>query len=120
MQFGLPAFLSLAAGLTVLLRRLSLKALSDPMDIASRSAVLVSMGGIIVAGATVHYWQSMLAFVMFVFGYGVWILSRPDADAEPEPGQQDSAESAAGEAGEKPVTATQPAKKRFVPYGREG
>ena len=61
------------------------------LDIASRAGVLTSMGGIIFAGATVHYWQGMLAFVMFIFGSGVWILSRPDAspsgtDAASEPG----------------------------------
>ena len=114
MQFGLPAFLLLATGLIILLRRLSLKPLSDELDIASRAGVLTSMGGIIFAGATVHYWQGMLAFVMFIFGSGVWILSRPDASP--------SGTDAASEPGVEAAPPEPPAngKKKFVPYGREG
>lgn len=114
MQFGLPAFLLLSAGLIILLRKLSLKPLSDELDKASRAAVLTSMGGVIFAGATVHYWQGMLAFVMFLFGSGVWILSRPDS-APNLPNIDTEAKSTSPE---KPPLA--PEKKCYVPYGREG
>ena len=108
MQFGLPAFLSLAVAVALIMRRIALKSLADPMEIACRAAVLTSMGGIVLAGGTVHYWQSMLAFIMFIFGSGMWILSRPDAQAaEVEAPTTDDAP--------QPV----PAKKRFIPYGRE-
>jgi hypothetical protein len=114
MQFGLPAFLFLSIGLFILLRKLSLKPLSDELDRASRAAVLTSMGGIIFAGATVHYWQGMLAFVMFIFGSGVWILSRPDqvsSDLNIDPEADTTSP-------EKPPPAS--GKKQYVPYGREG
>jgi hypothetical protein len=72
------------------------------------------MGGIIFAGATVHYWQGMLAFVMFIFGSGVWILSRPDqvsSDLNIDPEADTTSP-------EKPPPAS--GKKQYVPYGREG
>jgi hypothetical protein len=143
MQFGVPAMISLIIGVILITRRLSLKALEDPMDIASRAAIMTSMGGIIIAGATVHYWQGMLSFVMFMFGSGIWLLSRPDpappaeaedgaaaAGAKPAAGKPSPARAANGKgrnatangtgANGRPASAQPPAKKRFVPYGRKG
>lgn len=148
MQFGIPAMLALIIGVILITRRLSLKALEDPMDIASRAAIMTSMGGIIIAGATVHYWQGMLSFVMFMFGSGIWLLSRPDpapaveaedaAAAGPKPaaGRLSSARATLSQsrtptakpappparngASGRADSAQTPAKRRFVPYGRKG
>ena len=113
MQFGVPAFLFLAVGVGIAVRRLAVKMLSDPLDLACRSAVLVAMGGIIVAGATVHYWQGMLSFVMFMFGAGSWLLDRPDPQPVAEDGEEPGAD------GQPANTPAEPSKKRYVPYGRE-
>ena len=108
MQFGLPAFFALATATALIMRRLALKSLSDPLDISCRAAVLTAMGGIVLAGGTLHYWQNMLSFVMFMFGSGIWLLSRPDAPSEDDDAPPDQ------EAGSEASV-----KKRFVPYGRE-
>lgn len=106
MQFGVPAFIGLAGGVLLIVRRLSLKSLGDPLDRACRAAVLTSMCGIILAGGTVHYWQSMLAFVMFMFGSGVWLLSKPDE----QPSDLDEPNDSPAE--------PEPVKQKFIPYGR--
>ena len=108
MQFGTPAFLGLATAIIINVRRLSRKLLSDPMHLACRAGVITSMGGIILAGGTVHYWQGMLSFVMFIFASGTWLLSVPDPVPETDEPLPDE-----GDAPEEPV------KTRYVPYGRE-
>lgn len=125
MQFGLPAFFALAISTALIMRKIARKSLSDPMEIACRAAVLTSMGGIVLAGGTVHYWQNMLAFIMFIFGSGLWLLSRPDAPPPAEETLQDTDQTAVKKGTLKQGTGKQdagkqaPAKKRFVPYGRE-
>ena len=99
---------ALATATALIMRRLALKSLSDPLDIACRAAVLTAMGGIVLAGGTLHYWQNMLSFVMFMFGSGIWLLSRPDAPSEDDDAPPDQ------EAGSEASV-----KKRFVPCGRE-
>jgi hypothetical protein len=73
------------------------------------------LGGVIIAGGTVHYWQGMLSFVMFLFGVGIWMFARhavPQATGQ----EIDNSKSANGQLS---ATATEPTKKPFVPYGRE-
>ncbi len=120
MQFGVPAFAGLAGGVLLIVRSLSLKSLSDPLDRACRAAVLTSICGIILAGGTVHYWQSMLSFVLFMFGSGVWLLSKPD-EQPPDPtlSSDPAGDPAADPAPAlKKPTPEKPAEKKFVPYGR--
>jgi hypothetical protein len=73
MQYGVPSFLMLALAIFMMVRRTTQAALVDPLDRASRTGYLVALSGLIIAGGTVHYWQAMLAFLMFMVGAGMWM-----------------------------------------------
>ena len=94
MQFGLPAILAVFLALALLLRGVAKANLIDPADRLARAGYLIVFGALFVAGGTVHYWHSMMAFVMFIYGSGVWAMtgggSRTGAI---EPGQPAQAES---------------------------
>lgn len=73
MQYGVPSFLLLAAGIFMMMRQATKAALADPVDQACRTGHLISLAGIIVAGGTVHLWHAAVAFIMFLIGAGVWM-----------------------------------------------
>ena len=75
MQYGLPFIALFVGALYLILRRVSLQELTDPVDRACRAGYLTTFGGVAIAGGTVHYWQTMFAFVLFLFGAGVWMIS---------------------------------------------
>lgn len=95
MQYGIPCFLGVAGALAIIIRRVALAPMRAPMAQACRAGYLTVMGGLIVAGGTAHYWHGVMAFVMFFFGAGVWMIDAgmrdnaktpdaPDADAQPQ------------------------------------
>jgi hypothetical protein len=75
MQYGLPFIVMFAGALFLLLRRVSRQELPDAVDRACRAGYLTTFGGIAIAGGTVHYWQAMFAYVVFLFGSGAWIVA---------------------------------------------
>lgn len=75
MQYGVPAFLMMAGAIVLIMYRMGKMALADPVDRAYRTGYLVALAGIIVAGGTVHYWQTMLAFFMLLVGSGMWMIT---------------------------------------------
>ena len=75
MQYGAPAFLMLAGAIFFIIYRMAKMTLVSPVARACRTGYMVSLVGMIVAGGTVHYWQTMLAFFMFLVGSGVWMIS---------------------------------------------
>ena len=75
MRYGFPGILMVLSSLALLLRRVARMELHDPEDRLCRSAYLVAFGGLFVAGGTVHFWHAMMAFVMFIYGSGVWTIS---------------------------------------------
>lgn len=90
MQYGLPFFALFATGLYFLLRGIARAPLVDEADKRCRAAYLVTIGGLMIAGSTVHFWGAMMAFVMFLFGTGAWAASggatrQQDAPAAPPP-----------------------------------
>jgi hypothetical protein len=89
MQYGLPFLLLFAGALYLILRRLSRQRLPDAVDRACRAGYLTTAGGVALAGGTVHYWQAMFAFVLFIFGMGVWMIS---GGARPAPAELAPAE----------------------------
>lgn len=74
MRYGIPASFAYMAALIIILRRVSLAELINPVDQASRAGYLVSFGGIVMAGATVHYWHAIGSFVVFFFASGIWAI----------------------------------------------
>ena len=99
MQYGLPFLAMFAGALLLILRRLSRQELADPLDRACRAGYLTTVGGIVIAGGTVHYWSTMFAFVVFVFGMGVWMIAGGAKPAGADPGPRDGLVSAHGAAG---------------------
>jgi hypothetical protein len=95
MQYGLPFIAMFAGALFLILRRVSLQALSDPVDRACRAGYLTTFGGLVIAGGTVHYWQTMFAFVLFLFGMGVWMISGGAKPAPAEPAARAGGDGAA-------------------------
>lgn len=75
MMFGLPMIIFYVAGLATLWWSIIRARLLDPYDWRARAAYLTATGGIIVGGGTVHYWTAMMAFVIFAFGAGAWIVT---------------------------------------------
>ncbi len=97
MTYGIPSFAGLAVAVFLIIRRVALAPLQDPFAQICRAGFLTSLGGIIIAGGTVHYWHSMLAFVMFIFGSGVWMTEAQDgAPPKDEAGDQGGDDEAAG------------------------
>jgi len=72
MKYGLPAIAMILLALALILRGVARAKLMDPDDRLCRAGYLVAIGGITIAGGTVHYWHAMLAFVMFIYGSGLW------------------------------------------------
>ncbi len=85
MRYGLPSITMILVALFLILRRVSRVDLTDPEDNAARAGYLVVFGGLFVAGGTVHYWHAMMAFVMFIYGSGLWTITGGAArEVEPD------------------------------------
>ena len=82
--------------------------MEGPLANACRAGLLTSLTGIVVVGVTVHYWNTMLVYVMFLVGSGMWMLAPPRGQSPIQPAVAPVADEAADS--EKP---------KFVPYGRE-
>lgn len=74
-RFGLPNCIALILGIYLLMRNVGRVHLKDPKLIALRAAYLTSMGGMIFAGMTVHYWNALYLWFLFILGSGAWILN---------------------------------------------
>lgn len=85
MKFGLPAAIMFIVAVVLIIRKVSWAEISDPDTRLLRAGFLTSIGGIIVAGGTVHYWHAMMAFVLFMFGSGVWALNAGGTSAATPP-----------------------------------
>lgn len=92
MQFGLPGLILLAAAFYTVMRAVIRSRIDDPTEWACRAGWLTSLGGVIIAGGTVHYWTTMLSFVVFLFASGSWLIREtpegtPDGAASRRRGQ---------------------------------
>ncbi|MEM7777762.1 MAG: O-antigen ligase family protein [Pseudomonadota bacterium] len=74
-HYGLPSIAMLLGAIFLIVRLASRVKLHTEQENLCRAAYLVTIGGLIVAGGTVHYWHAMMAFVMFIFGTGIWTIS---------------------------------------------
>ena len=73
-RYGLPAFLTLATALLIIMFAIGGTRLRNERLAAHRSGILVSLVGLIVAGSTVHYWNAIYSWFMFLVGSGLWML----------------------------------------------
>lgn len=85
MRHGLPAIILFGGATLLILRRLSLVRLDDPVHHAARAGYLISLGGMIFAGFTVHYWNALFVWFMFLLGAGAWLLDVPQGGVAADP-----------------------------------
>lgn len=81
-RYGLPALILLAAAVLMLCFRIGRRDGLEPRAANCRMGWMVTMVGLIFAGATVHYWHALFAFFFFLAGAGVWLLNAPAARAD--------------------------------------
>ncbi|MFQ5622531.1 MAG: O-antigen ligase family protein [Paracoccaceae bacterium] len=80
MRYGFPVgILHLANFFLIFLGVIFRKGL-DARAAAYREGFLICLAGFFVAGWTVHYWNALYVFLMFILGSGVWMLDH-DSDA---------------------------------------
>ncbi len=95
MLYGIPSFLFFAIACLLIMWKSARAKLTAAFDKSCRMGFLISMGGIIIGGGTVHYWTSMMALVLFLFASGIWTFTggavnegdpdEPDAESDPTP-----------------------------------
>jgi len=78
-QHGLPGFFMFAGAVVLIIKGLSQLNIRDPKIQAQRAGILVSLGGLIVAGCTVHYWNAVYCSFMFLLGSAVWMIEQEPA-----------------------------------------
>jgi len=86
-RHGLPAAVLFLAAFLVATVGIGLKASGDERVQACRTAYLICMGGLFVAGCTVHFWMATYMLFLFLVGSGMWLLDgepRADAPGNPE------------------------------------
>lgn len=79
-RYGLPTFLAFAGAVLLIMWRLGqIDIPRGAMMNAYRSGLLVSLGGLIIAGSTVHYWNAIYCLFIFLVGSGVWMIEAASA-----------------------------------------
>ncbi len=76
-RYGLPSLILLSCGIIGLMRRMGKAKLPSTAMEGGRLALMTTYVGLIFSGCTVHYWNSMYCWVMFLFGLGHWLLAYP-------------------------------------------
>lgn len=83
---GLPALLFFAGAMVLIFWRLFRMKLDAGRD-RCRRGWCFTMVGLIFAACTVHYWDELYAYFIFVLGAGVWMLA-PVPEGEGEGGEE--------------------------------
>ncbi|MEH6525477.1 MAG: O-antigen ligase family protein [Sneathiella sp.] len=96
MTSGIPSFLFLAFGFSIIIRRIYKLKISDTWLSNCRKGILFSIIGIFLSLCTVHVWNATFCYLMFLVGSSVWLidyaqkqnkLSLPDQNDMEERGQ---------------------------------
>lgn len=74
-KYGLPAIFALLIAIFFAVRWISRHPLTDPFDRACRAGYLTTLGGLFIAGATVHFWHAIMSFTLFFLASGLWIIT---------------------------------------------
>ncbi|GHF06513.1 hypothetical protein GCM10016455_29610 [Aliiroseovarius zhejiangensis] len=75
LRYGIPFFILVTGALVLLIWRMSRAQMPDPADRAARAAFLTTFGGVALAAGTVHYWNGVFSFIMFLIGSSIWMIS---------------------------------------------
>ncbi len=84
MTYGLIAGIAQTLAPMLLILSMIFTKMPDPRLSAYRMGWLIGIGGIVMAGWMVHFWNAPLVLYFFVLGAGVWMLEA--AKASPEEG----------------------------------
>ncbi len=76
-RYGLPTLIMFSYGIIRLMYLMGRSNLTDPGVIRARTGLMATYIGIIFSGCTVHYWNSMYCWVLFLFGIGHWMIKPP-------------------------------------------
>ncbi|MEL7466310.1 MAG: O-antigen ligase family protein [Pseudomonadota bacterium] len=82
MRYGLPMAIALIAAIAILIRRVARRSFRDGAARACQAGYLTSVAGLIVAGATVHFWNASFVWAMILIGAGVWMVDYRDDGEE--------------------------------------
>lgn len=77
-RYGLPAFFALSLAIVFFYKFLSEHNFEDQEISGFRTGLFISLGGLIVAGGTVHYWNAIFSYFIFLFGSGIWMIDYLD------------------------------------------
>ncbi|TFL17130.1 O-antigen ligase family protein [Jannaschia formosa] len=113
MRYGLVGAGSLTLAVLLHGRAIIRAPLEDEALRTIRRAYLISGVALIFVLMTVHVWDSIFIFVMFLFGAGVWIYAEPQAAPPARPPARPSA-SASGPAPDVPAAAERSVHTRFA------
>jgi O-Antigen ligase len=83
-RYGLPTFMFFAIGIIVLMRRMGQANLTNEKMVSARTGLMTTYIGIILSGCTVHFWNEMYCWIMFLFGVGHWCLAYPSLNKTAE------------------------------------
>ncbi|MDH5557324.1 MAG: O-antigen ligase family protein [Alphaproteobacteria bacterium] len=75
-RYGLPSLIFLVSAILLLTVRITRGQRIDQEFGRFRSAWLVSLAGIALAGATVHFWNALFVLFFFFVGSGAWLLEQ--------------------------------------------
>ena len=78
-RYGLPALLSLVGILLALRIKLALLRKTTPEIRRCRTAWMIMIASLSVAGFTVHYWNALFCLFCFLLGSGVWMITATGA-----------------------------------------
>lgn len=78
-RYGFPAFLFLALSIITMLRRAGARQIEKQSVADCRSAIIMSIVGLIVGACTVHLWNNAYAYFMFMVGSIAWITNEGSA-----------------------------------------
>lgn len=83
-RHGAPVFFVLFFAIIFVFVRVGRAKITDDRVSAYRAGLLICLGGLIVAGITVHYWNAVYCLFMFFMGAGMWVAEyKPAADNDP-------------------------------------
>jgi len=84
MRHGIPFLLLFSIATILIIRRVGRANITNKADLRLRAGYLISMGGLIIGGFTVHYWNVLFVYLMFLLGSGGWMFSAPPTEATRE------------------------------------
>ena len=109
-----------------IIRVSALTPLTDPNAISGRAAHLTMLGGMILAGFTVHYWNALFVWFMFILGSGAWVMNTAEPSEEETAEAQDNDEALSVKRQRAALPYSRPVPKKLAttageppsPYGR--